>query len=158
MLAPAEHGHDGAVAELSSHPARVHVVRVGGFLVALVLFVVVGALAVLLGFIMVMASDTCGLDDDRVICSVRGQQLVAALPVTAFSVGLVILMVGGVLALKRGRPVLRWVLVSWALLVTGTVTAFLIATASPNPQSAAGSDVPRAGPPIAVGQSCVCAI
>lgn len=103
--------------------------RIAGILANTVTLVVLSVLIFPLSIVLVMGSDGCRAPDEKLICTVEGQQLVAYLPPGSFLVAAAVGAAGGAAALIRRWRLLPWLLGPWIIPVAGTVTSFLIAGA-----------------------------
>lgn len=81
---------------------------------------------------MLMASDSCRSPDDMPICATRNQHLVLLVPTAAAAVGLLLIGVGGGIAVRHGRKTVLWQVSAWLLLIGAWVVSINILTAGRN--------------------------
>lgn len=81
---------------------------------------------------MLMASDGCRSRDDMPICDPRNQTLVILLPTAAMAIGVLLIAVGGGIAVRHRRKTIPWQIAAWLLLITALIVSSAILTADPS--------------------------
>jgi hypothetical protein len=76
------------------------------------------------------AADVCRTRPDPLVCRPGVHAAVVALPVVGLLVGLAVSLVGGRLAIRRGRSPMLPATLGWIVCGLGTAAAFLLAAAS----------------------------
>jgi hypothetical protein len=98
-----------------------------------ILFVFAGLLTYPLGIGLVMSSDDCGDYDERPICG-DAQNIIGLLPIAAFVVGLLILVIGIVLTRRYKKSFTPWLIAAWILLLGMAATSISWASVGPSDQ------------------------
>lgn len=81
---------------------------------------------------MLMGSDSCRSRDDMPICDPRNQILVLLLPTAAMATGVLLIAVGGGVAVRQRRRTIPWQVAAWLLLLTAWIVSCAILTAGPD--------------------------
>ncbi len=74
-----------------------------------------------------MASDGCRSQDDMPICDPSNQTMVLLLP-TAAATGVLLIAIGGGIAVRHRRTTIPWQIAAWLLLLTAGIVACAILT------------------------------